>query len=150
MKLNANIFSLGTFNVRGLNDNQKKEDLMIDMKNYKLDVCCLQETKIQEGNDINIKDCRLITFSAKIQYYGTGFVVSNKWNNHLSKYWKVSERISVIQFRIKSDYKCKQVSETKVIIYRDIKYCIVDKRRRKGMKSINTNKERWITKENMY
>ena len=44
-------FSLGSFNVRGLNDLQKKSNLAKDMENYKLDVVALQETKIEESFD---------------------------------------------------------------------------------------------------
>ena len=119
------IFSIGTFNVRGLTVDQKKQNLAIDVKNYKLDLCCIQETKIKVGSDINIGECRLITFSADVQHYGTGFIVAKKWANNISKYWKVSERISVIQIKIKDEYKCRKVSDTKVVIYRSVRYKIV-------------------------
>ena len=48
------VLSIGTFNVRGLNDDQKKLNLALDMKKYNVDICCLQETKISKGSDINI------------------------------------------------------------------------------------------------
>ena len=74
--------------------DQKKQNLAIGVKNYKLDLCCIQETKIKVGSDINIGECRLITFSADVQHYGTGFIVAKKWANNISKYWKVSELIA--------------------------------------------------------
>ena len=49
-------FSLGTFNVRGLCDDSKKESLASDLEKYKLDVCCVQETKIKNGLDITTKN----------------------------------------------------------------------------------------------
>ena len=126
-----NVLSVGTFNVRGLKENQKKQNLVQDMKKYNIDICCLQETKISTGSDINISDYRLITLPADIQHYGTGFVVADKWINNISKYWKVSERISVIQLRIKDEYKCKRISDTKLVIYKDIKYKVVFKKKSK-------------------
>ena len=44
----------GTFNVRGLAKEEKQERLAQDIDNYKIDVCCLQETKIKDGRDITI------------------------------------------------------------------------------------------------
>ena len=93
------------------------------MKNYNIDICCLQETKIREGSDKMINRCRLITLPADIQYYGTGFIISSKWKDRVRKYWKVSERISIIQLNIKEDdyiekkYKCKVNKENNMKIY---------------------------------
>ena len=125
------VFSVGTFNVRGLSDDQKKENLVKDMKKYNIDICCLQETKIKEGSDKMINGYRLITVSADIRHYGTGFIIADKWIDNISKYWKVSERISVIQIKIKDEYKCKRISETKIAIYKDIKYKIVYNKKNK-------------------
>ena len=80
------IFTVGTFNVRGLSDDQKKVYLAEDMKNYKIDICCLQETKIKTGVDKNIQGCRLITMPADIQHYGTGFIIANKWIDNIRVY----------------------------------------------------------------
>ena len=46
--------TIGTFNVRGLVKEEKQELLAQDIDNYKIDVCCLQETKIKDGRDITI------------------------------------------------------------------------------------------------
>ena len=37
----------GTFNVRGLNEDNKKRCLWEDLSKYKVDICCLQETRIK-------------------------------------------------------------------------------------------------------
>ena len=52
--------SFASFNVRGLSEKVKKLSLSNDLKNYKVDICCLQETKIINGCDINIGEYRLI------------------------------------------------------------------------------------------
>ena len=70
-----NIFNTGTFNVRGLTDEFKQEQLVHDGKKYKIDICCLQETKITENRDINIKDYRLITLQSNCRHYGNGFLI---------------------------------------------------------------------------
>lgn len=44
-------FSVATFNVRGLTNCVNQEALSRDIDKYKLDICCLQETKITEHFD---------------------------------------------------------------------------------------------------
>ena len=48
-------FSVGTFNVRGLNDEYKQIELVRDIESYKVDVCTLQETKVTDGFNKNIQ-----------------------------------------------------------------------------------------------
>ena len=104
-------FSLGSFNVRGLTKQYKQEQLAHDMINYKLDICCLQETKITNGMDININDHRLICIPTDCRHYGNGFIVSPKWKHNIHKYWKVSDRLSVIQLKLRDDeYICEQLN----------------------------------------
>ena len=63
-------FSLGSFNVRGLTKEYKQEQLTHDMFKYKLDICCLQETKIANGVDTNINDHGLICILTDCKHYG--------------------------------------------------------------------------------
>ena len=49
-----NCFTIGTFNVRGLNCDVKNHQLVQDLVDYKLDILCVQESKIQDGCDVNI------------------------------------------------------------------------------------------------
>ena len=95
--------SLGSFNVRGLTKQHKQEQPSHDMINYKLDICCLQETEITNGMDMNINDHRLICIPTGCRHYGNGFVVSPKWKHNILKYWKVSNRLSVIQLKLRDD-----------------------------------------------
>ena len=89
------VFNLATFNVRGLRQELKRKNLADDLEKCKLDVCCLQETKLHEGLDTNVKNNRLICLPSESVHYGNGFFVSSKLANHIHKYWKVSEGISV-------------------------------------------------------
>ena len=91
--------SIATFNVRGINSNIKKHQLDQDLIKYKIDIICLQETKIREGVDINLQNSRLITLPCENQYYGSGFLVRNSWKEGIHRVWKVSERLSVLQLK---------------------------------------------------
>ena len=96
-------FRIGTFNVRGLKDEQKQKVLADDVDNYRLDICALQETKIKEGVDRNFEENkhRLIAFDSLQQHYGNGFIVAKKWKENIYKTWKVSDRICVLQLQTK-------------------------------------------------
>ena len=90
-------FNIGSFNVRGLSEETKQKSLAKDMMKYNVDVCCMQEMKISNGIDINIEKHRLISLPSECKHYGNGFIVSPKWKDSIYKYWKVSDRISVLQ-----------------------------------------------------
>ena len=44
----------------------------------KVDLCCLQETKIKEGCDSRVKKNRLICLPTENENYGMGFIISKK------------------------------------------------------------------------
>ena len=88
-----NLFKTGTLNVRGLADKYKQEQLVHDMENYKIDVCCLQETNITDNRNLNIKDYCLINLRSDCHHYGNSFFISLKWKDRIVKYWKVFDRV---------------------------------------------------------
>ena len=97
-------FSLGTFNVRGLCDDLKKESLASDLEKYRLDICCLQETKIKEGLDITTENGhRLICLESEQKCYGNGFIVDKKWVSSIHRYWRVNDRIAILQLNTQSN-----------------------------------------------
>ena len=69
-------FNIATFNVRGKAKDYKKEQLGRDMKNYNVDVCCLQETKLAQGINKDVKDHKIIAFGLNQIEYGNGFVIN--------------------------------------------------------------------------
>ena len=94
MKLKRkNEFCVGRFNVRGLVQTDKQFNLKNDMDKYKMDIICLQETKIIKGIDTNIDNHRLISLPTTCRSYGNGFMISPKWKDNVYKYCKVSDRI---------------------------------------------------------
>jgi sorting nexin-29 len=111
--------NLATFNVRGLTEESKKIQLIEDVRKYNIQVCSLQETKIREDTDEQRGGCRLITFNTDQPAYGNGFVVGPKWKNSIQRFWKVSDRIAVIQFNMEpAKYKVEEVENLKMKLTR--------------------------------
>ena len=78
------LFSVATFNVRGLTNHVKQETLSRDIKKYKSDICCLQETKITEHFDKTTPHGnRLTTIPLISKHYGNGFISNKKWKNSI-------------------------------------------------------------------
>ena len=121
-KIKKRNFCVGSLNVRGLTAKTKQEALTRDTQKYNVDVCCLQETKIQKNGVYEINGSIIITFETKNKHYGNGFIVSKTWKGSIYKYWKVSDRICVLQLTTKAitadskQYKCEQTNETRVKI----------------------------------
>ncbi|XP_033122338.1 uncharacterized protein LOC117121301 [Anneissia japonica] len=93
------IFNISTFNVRGLNNEIKRNQLAQNIINYNVDVACLQETKTEKPINEDIRGGRFINMGAGIRHYGNGFFVHKRWVKSIHKYWKVCERISVFQIK---------------------------------------------------
>ena len=104
---NGKRFRLATFNVRGLTQQVKQEQLSRDMKKYKIDVACIQETKIKESMDKDISGYRIMCTETTSQHYGNGFIVSPRWKKHIHRYWRVSDRISVLQLKTEKSKMAK-------------------------------------------
>ena len=90
-------FNIGTYNIRGLTDDVKKQNLFNDMSRYGVDICCLQETKIKKGCSIEKDKHNLICFATNEEAYGMGFVINKVWSERVYKTWKVDDRIAVLQ-----------------------------------------------------
>ena len=52
------------------------------------------------------------TFDTDQSEYGNGFIVAEKWKNSIHKFWKVSDRICVIQFKTKKEEEYKKFTVT--------------------------------------
>ena len=108
-------FGVGSFNVRGLTEDMKKEQLVRDVHHYGIYICTLQETKIKNAGVHRVSGSMIITFDLKNKHCGNAFVVPKKWQESIHKYWKESNRISVLQLSRNPDtcadgsqYECKQ------------------------------------------
>lgn len=94
------ILSIATFNVRGLSSGTKRNQLVTDLSNHRIAICCLQETKCADGFDELRGNYRLLGLSSESRHYGLGFAVTNWLAQRITRFWSVSDRIAVIQFRL--------------------------------------------------
>ena len=108
--------TIASYNIRGLTDKLKKVQLTKDLKFYNVDVCCVQETKITEGIDINIRDYRLICQKTNQKDYGNGFLIHTRLEQHVNKVWKLNDRISILEIQMKPQYVCTQNGKAKITI----------------------------------
>ena len=93
---------LTIYNVRGLTNTEKQEQLARDIDVLNLDVCCLQETKITDGlhADIEVKKHKVMSLQSASPHYGNGFVIRQKRK-------KLSDRVSVFQLNTnRKEYEC--------------------------------------------
>jgi len=93
---------IATFNVRGLRSASKLDQLARDLARYRIDFCGLQETKLAEASDKFIsKDYRLVSFGQTAgEHGGIGFAVSRRFNQFISKYKKLSDRVGYVDLSL--------------------------------------------------
>ena len=100
---NKDLFSAGSFNVRGIVKEHDRELLCKDMEQYRVDICALQETKVKDYVDTNINmsngEYRFISLSSQQKAYGMGFMISPKYKDLVHNYWKVADRLAVLQLK---------------------------------------------------
>ena len=92
--------NIGSFNIRGLNSEIRKEQLIHDLESYNLDVLCIQETKIKDGDSRVIRGNQLLCFESNSKHYGCDFVINKRFSNSIHRFWKVSDRVCVLQIKL--------------------------------------------------
>ena len=97
--------TLATFNVHGLTKPHKQQEPIRDVTRYRIDVCVIQETKVQQLSDTSLDNHRVIFFEAKSPHNGSGFIVSSQLKNNVHKYCNVSDRVSVLQIKLSNTEK---------------------------------------------
>ena len=95
-------FSFGTWNVRGLSAKEKKQQLGRDCHAYKLDLVCIQETKITNYDEITLASGhKLVLLQQKTaKHRGLGFVISPRLIPHTHSWWYISDRVAAIELSI--------------------------------------------------
>ena len=96
--------TIGSYNIRGLTDKLKKVQLSKDLKFYDVDMCCVQETKITEGIDTNIRNYRFTSQKTNQKDYGNGFLIHKTLEQQMNKVWKLNDRISILERQMKPQY----------------------------------------------
>ena len=94
--------AIATWNVRGLNAASKKQTLGEDCEHYKIDIACIQETKIaahseqllQTGHKLVLMEQKLAT------HRGLGFVIGPRLLDRVLSFGYVSDRVATIDLAI--------------------------------------------------
>ena len=68
-------FSERIFNVRGVTENAKKEQLVRDVNQYGIDVYALEKVKIKNTGVQRVNGSMITTFYSKSKHYRSGFIV---------------------------------------------------------------------------
>ncbi|GFN75769.1 endonuclease exonuclease phosphatase domain containing protein [Plakobranchus ocellatus] len=93
-------FNFGTFNVRGLSCEIKQNQLVEDFDRYKLDILCVQETKIKNGGDWTIRGHRVLLYETECRHYGNSFIIHKNLKPKVLRTWKISDRLRVLQISL--------------------------------------------------
>ncbi|KAE9088415.1 hypothetical protein PF010_g19389, partial [Phytophthora fragariae] len=101
--LSPRLLRLGTFNVNSIGSERKKLDtLPADLAAYRVDIAAHQETKICTEATLSIGNYSLITLKCTNPHYGIDFVVVPHLRRYVTSAWAVSDRIGVLQLRLRS------------------------------------------------
>ena len=90
--------NIGSFNVRGISSSIKKNNLVQDLTQYKLDLISIQETKTKADDQV-INGHRLITFEHTNRQGGLGFLIAKTLTPSIESYWCINERLAVLKLK---------------------------------------------------
>ena len=120
---------VGTFNVRGLTSNIKKQQVVDDLRRYRVGICCLQETKIVDGTDETLNGYRIICLPTTCRNYGLGFAIHKSLSKRQRRLWSESDRVAVIQIRLSRNRLFSLVNvyvPTSTKVAQDQEHCLDD------------------------
>jgi len=94
----TSLLSLGTFNAKGLSKLEKQEELGVDCFSCKVDILCIQETKVKNHSTrlLNNKYKLIIMEQNKGRHGGLGFIISPRLLPYVTDYCYTSDRVSYI------------------------------------------------------
>ena len=94
--------SLTTWNVRGLNTADKRQQLGRECTKYHFDLICLQETKVAASDDLELVCGHKLVLIQQLtaKYRGLGFVIASQLKPFVRRWWYVSDRIAVLDVAI--------------------------------------------------
>ena len=99
------LVSFGTFNIRGLGDEVKQSQLDTDCTQYKMDIICLQETKVTESYERILSNSgnKLIVCDQYTGWQrGIGFVISKRMLPFVTATHQVSSNVAYIDISLPS------------------------------------------------
>ena len=94
--------SLATWNVRGLNAAEKRQQLGMDWAKYHFNLTCLQETKVAASDDLELASGYKLVLKQQqtAKYRGLGFVIAPRLKPFVRRWWYMSDHIAVLNLAI--------------------------------------------------
>lgn len=107
---------IGTWNVLGMNDQDKRLEILRTLESKNVDICSIQETKMDEEGITEEEGYTISLHSKKNKNQGMGFMVKRgiKFQNIETK----SRRITAIRLEKRERYNTKQTGELRTKIYK--------------------------------
>ena len=95
--------NIGTWNLRGLKDKIKQQELGKECLRYKIDLLAIQETKLKEEDEEDInKDYKLICIPQKKgKHGGLAFLFKRKLESFIGHHEYVSDRVAYLDMKLK-------------------------------------------------
>ncbi|GFS21212.1 craniofacial development protein 2-like [Elysia marginata] len=90
---------IGTWNVRTLFQAGKFDNLLQEMKEMRVDILGISETRWTEEGMIDKKDYKMVYSGGSEHSHGVGIVMSDVVPKSLIGYWPVSDRIIMCKFK---------------------------------------------------
>lgn len=98
-KQNENIINMGTWNVRGINEEGAIKNLIKEINKYDMQIIALQETHLP-GNGIQEIDNHILFKSGnKQRQFGTGFILNKQLKEKVLDFQQISERLCKIRIK---------------------------------------------------
>ena len=100
--LGSHCFGIGSWNVQGLTD-VKLQELMLQMRRNRLNILCIQETRIKDTKVYEENGYLIILSGEDCQnqsWQGVGFIVAPRCKHYVKSYKQVSGRVASIKMHI--------------------------------------------------
>lgn len=91
---------VGTWNVRGIYEEEAMINSVNEVKRYKIDLLAVQETHINQTDKMALTEYELSRSRGVTRRYGVGFLVSRELKEKVTKCVPVSERLCYIVIKI--------------------------------------------------
>jgi exonuclease III len=93
----TSLLSLASLNAKGLSKTEKQEELGMDCSRFKVDILCVQETKVKNHSTRYLENkYQLIMMEQnKGRHGGLGFIISPRLLPYVTDYQYTSDRVPI-------------------------------------------------------
>lgn len=93
--------NIATWNVRGTNEDGALNNLVKEMKKYRIEILTVQETKRTANDVTEVDNYVFFNSGGENRYLGTGFLISERIRPTVIKFEAVSERLCFLRLKAK-------------------------------------------------